>query len=57
VQLAVVKLLRWRLVGRYPEGDSDGLDSRLLPGAEALLLEAPPGLTAEDVRSGGRAGN
>ena len=41
----------WQLIGRYPEGDPDGVGSWLLTsGGEAMLLELPPGLTADDVR-------
>ena len=41
----------WQLIGRYPEGDPDGVGSWLLTsGGEAMLLERPPGLTADDVR-------
>lgn len=42
----------WHLIGRYPEGDPDGVGSWLLHhGGEAALLEVPPGLTVKGVRS------
>lgn len=41
----------WWLIGRFPEGDPDGVGAWLLHhGGEAMLLELPPGLTAELVR-------
>jgi len=43
----------WRLLGAYPDQDSDAVGSWLLHNnGEALLLEVPPGLTVDDVATG-----
>lgn len=45
----------WRLIGRYPEGDDDGVGAWLLYNhggrsiGEAMLLECPPGLKVDHV--------
>jgi hydroxyacylglutathione hydrolase len=43
----------WHLLGQFPLGDPDGVGSWLLHHeGQALLLEAPPGLTPDVVRQG-----
>ena len=43
----------WHLLGGFPDPADDGVGSWLLHhGGEALLLEVPPGLTPDVVRSG-----
>ncbi len=40
----------WHLIGKFPEGDTDGVGSWLLHhNGEACLLEVPPGLDVRDV--------
>jgi hypothetical protein len=42
----------WRLLGKFPEDDPDGVGSWLLPhDGESLLLEIPPGLSVERVEA------
>lgn len=41
----------WHLIGRFPDGDPDGVGSWLLHHrGEALLLEVPPGSTCKAVQ-------
>ena len=43
----------WHLLGAFPQGDPDGVGSWLLHNdSEAMLLEIPPGLTADIVAAG-----
>jgi len=42
----------WHLIGSFPDPDDDGVGSWLLSaGGDAMLLEVPPGVTAEAVRA------
>jgi hypothetical protein len=43
----------WHLIGAFPDHEADDVGSWLLHNdGEALLLETPPGLTADDVEAG-----
>ena len=43
----------WHLLGAFPDNEPDGVGSWILHNdGEALLLEVPPGLTADDVAGG-----